>query len=389
MIYLNNLYKNNKIHEIHFWQFTKNPDDIQYLESISNIHRTSTQYTEYRNIFPEIEENKFLIGIKSTNGGAYLLLNDKYEIILNIHNSNYSILTDKKKNNKILCKGSKIPNNKYLYFSIEIVNHHKLLVKEKNKILFKYKIEDDSFLSVKIHSEKDSENFWDYKEMKNQNYKLFDSEYREGSWHWYEAYKYYLNYEYEILIKLDDDIVFIDINRFDEFINFIRNNSLNITIPNLVNHAVSLFYNNKYNLLPNYILNEKYINKNISLDVYDYFKDGKQAEIVHKFFINNIYKFINNNIEPINLSGQKPSICMFGIKKETFNKVYETSIIEKLYKDSNDIIKFDDEVYTYSLNNNYLFPQFVSVHFQFGPQMVNGLDETLIFKYKNLSEHFC
>ena len=269
------------------------------------------------------------------------------------------------------------------------MNHHKLLVKEKNKILFKYKIEDDSFLSVKIHSEKDSENFWDYKEMKNQNYKLFDSEYREGSWHWYEAYKYYLNYEYEILIKLDDDIVFIDINRFDEFINFIRNNSLNITIPNLVNHAVSLFYNNKYNLLPNYILNEKYINKNISLDVYDYFKDGKQAEIVHKFFINNIYKFINNNIEPINLSGQKPSICMFGIKKETFNKVYETSIIEKLYKDSNDIIKFDDEVYTYSLNNNYLFPQFVSVHFQFGPQMVNGLDETLIFKYKNLSEHFC
>ena len=92
MIYLNNLYKNKKIHEIHFWQFTKNPDDIQYLESISNIHKTSTQFTEFRNIFPKIEDNKFLIGIKSTNGGAYLLLNNKYEIILNINNSNYSIL---------------------------------------------------------------------------------------------------------------------------------------------------------------------------------------------------------------------------------------------------------------------------------------------------------
>ena len=183
---------------------------------------------------------------------------------------------------------------------------------------------------------------------------------------------------------MDDDIVFIDINRFDEFINFIRKNKMNITIPNLVNHAVSLFYNNKFNLLPNYILNEKYINKNCSLDIYDYYKDGKQAEIIHKYFINNIYKFINNNIGPINLNGQKPSICMFGIKKENFNKVYKTCIIENLYKDNNNIINFEDEVYTYSLHNNYLFPQFVCVHFQFGPQMINGINETLINKYKNL-----
>ena len=33
MIYLDNLFKNNKIHEIHFWQFTNNLNDMQYLES--------------------------------------------------------------------------------------------------------------------------------------------------------------------------------------------------------------------------------------------------------------------------------------------------------------------------------------------------------------------
>lgn len=149
-------------------------------------------------------------------------------------------------------------------------------------------------------------------------------------YNWYEAYKYYLNYEFDILIKIDDDIVFIDINKFDEFIAFIRNNKLNITIPNLVNHAVSLFYNNKHNLLTDYILNEKYINKNISLDVYGYYKDGKQAEIIHKYFINNINKFINNNMKPINLTGQKPSICMFGIKKKIlieFMKLYYRKVI--------------------------------------------------------------
>ena len=216
MIYLNNLYKNKKIHEIHFWQFTNNLNDIKYLESISNIHKTSSQYTEYRNIFPEIKKNKFLIGIKTTKGGAYLLLNDKYEIIFNIDNSNDSIFIDIIKNERIQKKGTKIPNDKYLFYTIEITNHN-LLVKEKNNILFQYKVEDDTFLSVKIHSEKDSENFWEYEEIKNKNFKLFDSEYRAPGL-WLEAYKYYLSYEYEILLKIDDDIVYIDIKRFDEYI---------------------------------------------------------------------------------------------------------------------------------------------------------------------------
>ena len=47
MIYLNYLYKINKIHEIHFWQYTKNIQDIKYLESISNIHKTSSHFIEY------------------------------------------------------------------------------------------------------------------------------------------------------------------------------------------------------------------------------------------------------------------------------------------------------------------------------------------------------
>ena len=33
----------------------------------------------------------------------------------------------------------------------------------------------------------------------------------------------------------------------------------NITIPNLVNHAVSVYFNNKYGLLPDNILEQKYL----------------------------------------------------------------------------------------------------------------------------------
>ena len=44
------------------------------------LHKTFSNFTEYREIFPEINKNFFIIGIKSSKGGAYLLINNKYEI---------------------------------------------------------------------------------------------------------------------------------------------------------------------------------------------------------------------------------------------------------------------------------------------------------------------
>ena len=387
MIYLNYLYKINKIHEIHFWQYTKKKEDIKYLESISNIHKTSSNFLEYRDIFPEIIKNYFIIGIMSSNGGAYLLLNNKYEIIFNINKTNNTLFKNINTNETKLSKGIKIPNYKYLYYKIEI-NNFTILIKKENQILFKYKIEDNNFFSIKIHSEKNSEIFWDYKEIKNKNIKFFDTEYRATKINWYEAYKFYLTYEFEILLKIDDDILYIDINRFDEYINFIRNNkNINITIPNLVNHAVSFFYNYKFGLIPNNIIRKKYLGKKSPLDFYKFFRDGRQAGILHKYFLNNTYKFINNNINPINLNGQKPSICMFGILKENYIKVYNSNVVGKIYKKRNknkQIIHFNDEKYTYRLKNNYIFPKFICVHYQFGPQMKRGLTEKLINNYKNL-----
>jgi hypothetical protein len=384
MIYLNYLNKINKIHEIHFWQYTKNIQDIKYLESISNIHKTSSNFIEYREIFPEIFKNYFIIGIMSSKGGAYLLLNNKYEIFFNI---NKTLFKNINTNETKLGEGIKIPNYTYLYYKIEI-NNFTLLIKNENKILFKHKIEDNNFFSIKIHSEKYTEIFWDYKEIKNKNIKLFDTEYRASKINWYETYKFYLTYEFEILLKIDDDILYIDINRFDEYINFIRTNkNINITIPNLINHAVSFFYNIKFGLIPKNIIRKKYLGKKSSLDFFKLFKDGTQAVLLHKYFLNNTFKFINNNINPINLTRQKPSICMFGILKENYIKVYNSDIIGKICKKrnkNNQIINFDDEKYTYRLKNNYIYPRFVCVHYQFGPQIKRGLTEKLINNYKNL-----
>ena len=86
--YLNVLKNNNRIEEIHFWQFTNDKKDEEYLDSVANLHKTTGAFNYFRSIYPLIENNEFNISIKQEkeNGGAVLLINDKYEIIFQFIN---------------------------------------------------------------------------------------------------------------------------------------------------------------------------------------------------------------------------------------------------------------------------------------------------------------
>ena len=66
-------------------------------------------------------------------------------------------------------------------------------------------------------------------------------------------------YENDIIIKCDDDIVFIDILKLPNFINFIRLNDFDLVFPNTINNGVSAFIQqNKYNLIPKEIMTLEY-----------------------------------------------------------------------------------------------------------------------------------
>ena len=289
MKFLLKLKDNKIIDEIHFWQFTNNKNDTDYLNSISNVHRTSSKFFDYRTIIPLVENNTLYIYIKSSNGGGEILINNKYDLKVNIGNyvDNYLVL-----NITNSCYYKKLEYNYIEYVLILKIINNKLIIFEKNKILFSKIIDDKKFNLIQIRSLNNSDAFWEYKESFNKGIKLFDTTFR-GASHWYEMYKFYLQYDFKILIKMDDDICFIDINRFDKFINYISLFKKNVIIPNLVNHAVSLYYNNKYELIPNNILNKKYLNRISSRNIFDYYKDGKQAQKIHIFFLKNIKNFTN------------------------------------------------------------------------------------------------
>lgn len=390
MPYLLKLQNEGKLTEINLWQFTNNDDDIKYLDSISNIHKTSKNFTKYRTITPKIVDNEFKLKIKAHND-AHILINNKYEIVLGGWNNTKSVIRKGIQGTRTLCetknKNMMIDEKKYKEFNIKVRDNRLFVGDALNT-----PIDENEIKSIKIHSGYGSEGYWDYEETQNKNIKLFDTEKRVGFCNWYEAYKYYLDYNFDLFLKIDDDIVYMDLNRYDEFIDYIvKNKDKNCVFPNMVNHAVSVFYNNKYGIMPGDIIGDRYANKNHPDEVYDYYIDGNIAKNVHKYFLDNISSFINNTIPAISLDNHKESICMFGILKENYNKIFSSDLKNKplqrangqKFKTSTD--KFDDEVYVYNCKNNVLYPRFVVSHYQFGPQMKNGLDESFLAQYKELA----
>lgn len=390
MPYLHKLQDDGKLTEIHFWQFTNNPSDIKYLDSISNLHKTSKNFDKYRTITPLIQNNEFELKIKAKSD-AHILINDTYEIVIGGWANTKSVIRDGVQGIPLCeaqCDGV-LNQNQYKSFKIS-VKDNMLIVKD----LMGARINDNEIKSIKIHTGWGSEGYWDYEETQNKNIKLFDTERRKG-WTapgWGEAYKYYLNYDFDLLLKIDDDIVYMDLERYDEFVDYIINNPYNNCVfPNMVNHAVSLFYNNKNNLVPDDILSDSYINKKSPDKLFNYYSDGKSARKIHKYFLNNISKFTSNDMYPINLDGHKESICMFGILKKNYNRMFDPSLKNrnihaangKTFKTSLD--NFKDEVYVYNYPNHRLYPRFVVMHYQFGSQMKKGLDESFLDQYKKLA----
>ena len=387
MNYLFYLKRNNTISEIHFWQFTSNKDDEKYLESMSNVHKTTGTNPYYRNIYPLIyDKNFFVFKINIDKDSACIMINEKYEIIFNVVNDS-DINVSLNISNNIYYGNQKNVFNKKKYFKyyIKIISNH-IIIQGKKNLFIKGDVDDSTINSIKIKSLGNAEAIWDYKEIVNKDIKLYDTMYRKRP-HWYEMYKYYLDYDFSIIIKVDDDISFIDINRFPEFINFIKKSKHNVTFPNLVNHAVSLYYNLREGIIPNSLVKRGYQFRSTSLRIYDYFKDGKTASIIHQYFLDHTDNFTNNNITPIQLDGLKPSICMFGIKKESFNYVYDPRVIWPI-NGTPEKYEFDDERYTYKLSNNYLYMRFVAVHYAFELQRKKGLGEHFLANYKNLSKKY-
>ena len=220
-------------------------------------------------------------------------------------------------------------------------------------------IEDSEFLKkscerYKILTPKNKENYGDY-------------------------YRYYRSSRYPdpdtVLIKCDDDIVYIDIDNFKNFIDSrIENKNAVIFSPSVINNPLCGIIQIQSNLLPNF--------KPEDIDM-----TSEGAQNVHKYFIDNRKVFIKNSLKTERL-------CILPYEMKCRFNINFIAILGKDFDEffDNEYIIQDDECYLgiYAPNvykrSIYVDRHFVVSHMAFTSQRKQGFNETnFLNKYQELS----
>ena len=188
---------------------------------------------------------------------------------------------------------------------------------------------------------------------------------------WSDYYTHYANMKLnpdDVIIKLDDDILFIDTQQFDAFISKRRSYKNNIIMfPNIINNGVCAHLQYNYNLMPFDLPYDTYYGKLV--------ENGTIANQVHEHFISN-HQSITQKARSISEDytvpiGDRVSINFM-------------SILGKDIQYYRDVIGDDEEnIRKLSIlyNKNHVIDlSTIVVHGAFGTQRKTGLDEQKIIE---------
>ena len=198
---------------------------------------------------------------------------------------------------------------------------------------------------------------------------------------WTEPYKYYSNLYYEntIFIKLDDDVIFISIDKINHYIETINKNPNKIISSNIINNGVCAFYNEKIKKM---VIDSNILKKNSSLYQFWYLCTNKPFfNLSHNYFINEF----NKKTLPL----EEKIICIdrtrFSINTIGFTYNIMCKISDLL---TNKVGMNDEGVISHNFDI-IICNSFVNVHFHFSDQRVNITDEEeqkYLIIYKEISE---
>jgi len=377
--YLEKALELNIINEVHFWNNTRNSYDEEYLKTISNLKRTSsTGEGKYILITPIISNNSFELNVKASNDINIKLTNldldIEYEIVLGGWNNTKSVIRE---NNKEICnliQNNVADENNNNIFKF-IIDNNILNILKNDELLISKKIKDN-FIIKNIYFKTGYNSVGDLTYNTTQNKCFYFMDNCEKNWKNYYNYYNDKKFENDIIIKCDDDIVFIDLHKLPKFIDFIKNNDYDLVFANTINNGVSAYFQqNKYNLIPKEIMDLEYPLNGLCGSLWE---SGKKAEVLHDYFIKNYKKFLdydyNNEIIPINT---RFSINFFGYKGKNWHK------IKDCYVDDEYNLTVD-----YVCNrqfNNILYSDFYVSHLSFFKQNQTGIDlHKLIDNYNEL-----
>jgi hypothetical protein len=310
------------IDQVHFWNFARNINDEAYLKSISNLKRTSSSGGgNYILIQPEISNNSFDLSVKASSNIIIKLTNTdtEYEIVLGGWHNTKSVIRENNHEIVHLNKTGVADESTYNKFTVMVMNDTLNILKNED-LLMSHKIKKNfKIQTIYFKTGHDSVGHLTFTETRNKGFYFMDT--CEKSWKNY--YNHYTDpaFENDVIIKSDDDIVFIDLHKLPKFIDFIKNtDQYDLVFANTINNGVSAYFQqNKFNLIPKDLMELEYPNGGLCGSLWE---SGPKAEVLHEYFLQNYTDFLeynyNEEIIPVHT---RFSINFFGYKGKNWYKI--------------------------------------------------------------------
>jgi len=198
------------------------------------------------------------------------------------------------------------------------------------------------------------------------------------SWTCYYRYYAYNILDNDIVIKCDDDIVYIDVKQFSYFLQAIPDNA--VCFPNIINNDICAYFQSKYGVhsLFDYSLDNSLLTSRGNCNpATSWYLDYQKAHQIHTLFLNNPSQFIMSNVPDMVEYGNRISINLFGVKGNHIKLIFP-------HIGDNDEGDFATIARNYGMHKICLLCNIV--HFQFGPQNAdNKLDTEFLNQYKQLT----
>jgi hypothetical protein len=358
--YLNEALRRGLIHEVHLWNNTRNLADDVFLRSSSNLKRCSSSADgNYTRIAPVIRSNSFRLNIKAEHDIHIKLLNhlDEYEIVLGGWNNTRCVVRENGRDLFHLFKEGIAEGERMASYQISI---HPLLIEKDGHPVFSIPIREDFEMNeIYLKTGHGAVGNVSYESSQHPNIYFMDT--CEKSWKNY--YQYYADVQFseDIILKCDDDIVFMDLNRLPSYLQFIRDHDYDLVFANTINNGVSAYYQqHDFQLIPESIPLEYPLGGLCG----SLWESGQKANELHDYFLEHYSSFLTKEYPEEIPIHTRFSINFFGYKGKHWHK------IQNCYKDD------EYELTVEYLNKgfkNILYPSFYVSHLSFNRQNETGI----------------
>jgi hypothetical protein len=401
--YLNKLVADKQISEVHLWNYAREISDSIWLKSLFGIENpwiyTAAKH-EYRRVpfvklFGESSFRELELNINASHDAHILLYTDKaahillytdkanfYEIVLGGWNNAKSVIRNQQ---GILSQndGPFFSKNKWTPVKITL-NGNIIQVFANNVVILTYAITSQPMFNVFVAGFRQHSVDFDFQPMSallpvtrssttiNTNvYKLISP---PNKWTWIDYYAYYTKDRFpnHIIIKADDDIVYIDTDGFAQFVqNRINDTTSLLAFPSIINNGVCAYYQQKWELVPLSVGEFPY-------DTYQglLWSKAQLCFNLHKYFINNYKSFVQKSktYTPIaHPMGDRISINFFAVLSKDLDIFQD--IIKYTTYDLDDEQHISVTMSKVRHRRHYIDPVLTVSHLSFFKQVENGLDE--------------